>query len=121
MKLILVVGLGGFIGSILRYLVSHFFHQRASTSFPVGTFIVNLVGCFLIGLLFASFLKYKPSQEWQLFLITGLLGGFTTFSAFSQESFSMMNKGEYGMALSYILLSVFGGILLTSAGYFVGR
>ena len=82
MKIILAIGTGSFIGGILRYLLSQFIQTKFVSTFPFGTLGVNIIGCFLIGLVFGLADRGNLTQEWRLFLATGLIGGFTTFSAF---------------------------------------
>jgi fluoride exporter len=117
MKFLLVIGSGSFIGGISRYLLSQLIHTRYTTEFPIGTLGVNILGCFFIGLFFGLSEKLNFAHEWQLFLITGILGGFTTFSAFSNETFSLMRDGQMWIAISYILLSVVFGIVATFLGF----
>jgi CrcB protein len=117
MKLLLFIGTGSFIGGILRYLLSFFITSRSNSSFPFGTFAVNIIGCLLIGLVFAISEKISLAQEWRLFLATGILGGFTTFSAFSNESLTLLRDGQFLIAGLYISLSVFVGIAATLIGY----
>jgi fluoride exporter len=105
---ILLVGLGGGIGSILRYLCQRSWNQ----AFPYGTLLVNIAGCILIGLLWGMFGKQIDEQR-KLLLITGLCGGFTTFSAFSQEGIQMMMENRWLSFAVYILVSVTGGLLAT--------
>ena len=111
MKQALIVGLGGFIGSIGRYkLGGMILHHTASWRFPLSTFIVNVVGCFVIGAL-AALVEHRDifSADTRLFLFTGLLGGFTTFSAFGYEGIFLLRRGEIGVALAYAGLSVVCG------------
>ncbi|GAC1386253.1 MAG: fluoride efflux transporter CrcB [Ginsengibacter sp.] len=115
MKLIIAVGVGSFIGGILRYLISIFIQNKIT--FPYATFVVNIIGCFLIGMVFAAYAKNIVTDDWRLFLATGVLGGFTTFSAFSYESFSMMRSGLFVNAVLYISLSIIIGLLATFMGY----
>jgi fluoride exporter len=117
MKLLFVIGSGSFIGGVSRYLLSQLIHSKYTTHFPIGTLGVNILGCFVIGLVFGLSEKMNFAHEWQLFLITGILGGFTTFSAFSNETFSLIRDGQMWIALSYILLSVVVGILATFLGF----
>lgn len=119
MKLFIWVALGSGLGGVLRYAVSTLFLDKTKTEFPTGTFIVNLAGCLLIGILFGLFQKSKPDLGWQLFLTTGLLGGFTTFSAFSLESIQLWQTGHFKMVITYVVLSVIGGLLLTALGFWV--
>lgn len=115
-KELLVIGVGGALGSILRYgtgqLVSKYFQGK----FPLATASINLLGCFLIGLLIAYFLKHDNTQTWKLFLITGFCGGFTTFSTFAAENIALIQQQQYATALSYIGMSVFFGLLAVWAG-----
>lgn len=114
MKSILFVGLGGFAGSILRYLISKAVSNSTITAFPIGTFIVNIIGCFLIGLLYAISDKYGIlNQEWKLLLTVGLCGGFTTFSTFANESLLLLKSGNLLYFLLYTSLSVLIGIFAT--------
>ena len=116
MKLSLIVGLGSFIGGISRYLLSAFVQGKVSSNFPYGTLTVNLTGCFLIGCLFGMAERLQLNPEWRLLLITGVLGGFTTFSAFSLETHHLFKAGHLGMAFLYIISSIFLGISLTFLG-----
>ncbi len=116
MKTILLIGTGSFIGGISRYLLSQFVHAKSDFTFPLGTLIVNIAGCFLIGLLFGLIEKNNLGHEWRFFLITGLLGGFTTFSAFSHETISMYRNGELWYAALYVLGSIILGLAATIIG-----
>ncbi len=109
---LLVVGAGGALGSMLRYVI-----QRGlnSSGFPYGTIAVNIGGCFIAGLLAGALLKTLPQT--QLFLITGFCGGFTTFSAFSLESVQLMEKGELLSLAVYIGLSVAAALLAAFVGF----
>ncbi|MBC7758579.1 MAG: fluoride efflux transporter CrcB [Phormidesmis sp. FL-bin-119] len=116
MRIILFIGLGSFIGGISRYLISLYFHSKGFTAFPFGTLTINIVGCFLIGIIFGITDRSGLSNEWRLFLTTGILGGFTTFSAFSYESLALMRDGQSGAALLYVMCSVVFGLLATWGG-----
>ncbi len=114
---VLLVGIGGALGSMLRYLVQIFVSRQIPVHFPWGTLLVNLTGCFLIGLFYSLSLKHIAfNPEWRLFLITGICGGYTTFSAFSLETMLLMKEGSVFPALVYILTSVVMGVLATVAG-----
>ncbi len=117
MKLLLTIGTGSFIGGVLRYLLSQFLQTRLLSTFPFGTLSVNIIGCLVIGLVFGLSERGNLTQEWRLFLATGLCGGFTTFSAFSNETFGMLRDGQYFYAITYITLSVVFGLLATFSGY----
>lgn len=119
MKLVLLIGAGGFIGSSLRYLISLFVQNKVLTTFPFGTFAVNILGCFLIGAVYALSDRGNLGAEWRLFLATGILGGFTTFSSFSNETVSMLRDAQYGSALLYVGASVILGLLATFFGIFL--
>ncbi|HXH19500.1 MAG TPA: fluoride efflux transporter CrcB [Chitinophagales bacterium] len=116
MKLILAIGTGSFIGGILRYLLSQFIQTKFLSTFPFGTLGVNLLGCFAIGLVFGLSDRGNLTQDWRLFLATGLCGGFTTFSAFSNETFGLLRDGQHWYAIAYIAASVVLGILSTFIG-----
>ena len=121
MKIILLVGLGGFVGSILRYIISETIQARSVGSFPYGTLAVNVMGCLVIGVIFGMSSKTSYSPELKYFLATGLIGGFTTFSAFSYESFILFREGQIWNAAVYIALSIILGLLATMLGFQVYR
>ena len=115
---LLLVGIGGFIGAVTRYALGGWITQlTVQAKFPYGTFLVNLAGCFVIGLLAGVSVKYELfSQEAKLFLFTGLLGGFTTFSAFGLETVFLLRRGESLIAAAYVGASVVLGIALVWLG-----
>ncbi|MDD4641428.1 MAG: fluoride efflux transporter CrcB [Bacteroidales bacterium] len=111
LKSIMIVGLGGFIGTVLRFLVSRSFQFNYATVFPWGTLTVNILGSFLIGVFLGISEKgHFMSPEWRLFLTIGLCGGFTTFSSFSNEAFMLLQGKELLRLAYYSGLSVFLGI-----------
>lgn len=121
MQHICLVALGGALGSLARYKLSGLILQQATQlKFPLGTFTVNILGCLVIGGL-AGLAERSGSfsTEWRLFLFTGLLGGFTTFSAFGLETMMLVKQGEWVIALSYISLSIIVGLALLFAGYYL--
>ena len=121
-KNILLVGLGGAAGSILRFLCQKWITSITSLSFPLGTFLVNMTGCFLIGLFFSYGTKHEYfSYNMQLLLMTGLCGGFTTFSAFTLESMGLIKEDKTGLFLLYIGGSVILGLLATWFGIKIAR
>ena len=117
MKILLLIGSGSFIGGIIRYYLSQFIQIKTVATFPLGTLAVNIIGCFFIGLIVGLIDKESIGSEWRFFLITGLLGGFTTFSAFSMESVTLFRDGQILYAFTYIGLSVLVGLLATFAAY----
>jgi len=117
MKLLFLIGTGSFIGGVFRYLLSLLIQSKTTISFPLHTLIVNITGCFFIGIVFGIFDKGQLSHEWKLFLTTGILSGFTTFSAFSNETIILFREGHAGYALLYILASVLLGLLATYSAY----
>ena len=119
MRLLLLVGTGSFIGGVGRYLLSTFIQAKTPSGFPYGTLMVNLLGCLLIGVLFGLFERTEVTTETRLLLVTGVLGGFTTFSAFSGETFNLIRAGHFTIALTYVLISVVAGVILTFAGAWI--
>lgn len=117
MKLLLLIGSGSFIGGIIRYYLSQFIQIKTALTFPLGTLAVNIIGCFFIGLIVGLIDKESIGSEWRFFLITGLLGGFTTFSAFSMESVNLLREGQIVYAFTYIGLSILLGLFATFAAY----
>jgi CrcB protein len=118
----LLIGIGGMIGSILRYSVYLLMLRGSIFPLPWGTFAVNVTGSFLIGLIIGWTDKAGiGSQEWRLFLATGLCGGFTTFSALSLESVNMLKAGNLSWAFLYITGSVLFGIGATFLGLMFSR
>ena len=114
----LIIGLGGFIGTILRFLLSSSIEKSFATSFPIGTILVNLIGCFLIGLLSGYFTQKLGDQTQLFFFLTiGVLGGFTTFSAIAMDSQVFIENGEYLKMLTYISVQAILGIALCLIGY----
>jgi len=116
-KNFLLVGLGGGIGSIARYLCQRWFNENYPHPFPWGTFTVNLAGCFLIGIIYAASEKAAVlSPQTRLFLITGFCGGFTTFSTFAFENMNLLRGGDGIYFLIYTLTSVVLGIAAVFGG-----
>ncbi|MBX3739366.1 MAG: fluoride efflux transporter CrcB [Akkermansiaceae bacterium] len=119
MKQVLLVGLGGAIGSIARWMLGGaILHRLPNLKFPLGTFAVNILGCLLIGII-AGLAERRGvfSSDARLFLMTGLCGGFTTFSAFANENVFLLRRGESATALLYIGGSVIAGLLAVWAGF----
>jgi len=114
---IIIVGLGGFIGAVMRYLIG-LIPLKQSTVFPVKTMCINIIGSFIIGLVAAYSAKHSEcSESLQLFLKVGICGGFTTFSSFALETMNLLDKGNSFYALLYTCLSIILGV---SAVYLAG-
>ena len=121
LKTILAVGSGSFLGGAGRYLVS-LAMKDISKGFPWATLAVNLLGCFLIGLLWGVFGKNgEDGSNWALFLTVGFCGGFTTFSTFSKEAIIMLQTGHVWGFAAYVSMSVVVGVALVALGYFLVR
>ncbi len=117
LKYLLLVGSGGFVGSILRYLIQVFFQVKGGLSFPIGTLVVNILGCFIIGILYGLIEKGNVlSPEYRILLTIGFCGGFTTFSSFAFESLQLMKDSSIIYILLYIGLSVFLSIIFAFLG-----
>jgi len=116
MKLLFAIGAGSFIGGISRYLLALLIQGKFQTGFPLGTFSVNLLGCFLIGLVMGFTERSGLNENTRLFLVTGILGGFTTFSAFSYDAIHLLRENHYVSALLYIFGSVGSGLVATISG-----
>ena len=116
---IILVALGGAIGSVCRYKLSGLvLHQTLDWRFPLGTFLVNVIGCLVIGVLAGLILKFEMfSSQSRLFMITGIMGGFTTFSAFGLETFYLIREKEFLVASSYVLGSVIVGLFAVLIGF----
>lgn len=114
LKAFTLVGVGGAIGSIGRYLAAQYIQSRfVASGFPYGTLIVNISGCFLIGIIFGIASKADLLQEWRLLLVTGICGGYTTFSAFSYESITLLKNHNLVYFSVYVAASVILGLLAT--------
>lgn len=121
MKQVLLIGVAGFAGGVLRYLLSVFIQTKFSGHLPVGTLSVNIVGCLLAGFLMGLSDKLVVSTDLKLFLAVGFLGGFTTFSAFSVETISLFHDGRLLLAFLYILTSLILCLLSAYLGFIVSR
>ena len=123
MSQIILVGIGGFIGSVFRFLLSGFVHRLVPLSeFPFGTFAVNVVGCLLIGLLNGlAETRQVIGPELRLFLMIGILGGFTTFSTFGYETLSLIRGAEVFRAMGNVFLHVLFGLVAVWLGDMLGR
>ena len=122
LKTILIIFAGSGIGGVARYGMQTWVFRIYPFTFPLGTFIVNITGCFLIGLFYALSEKGNLlSPEWRLALTTGLCGGFTTFSTFAYENMSLLRTGDYLYFGLYVAGSVIFGITAVYGGIFTIR
>ena len=121
-KMMLIAGLGGFVGTCGRFLVGKWCAGLFHGPFPMGTFLINIIGCFLIGL-FLGFLEknHVMTAEENVLLITGVCGGFTTFSTFATDRWLLGNKGDWPLAALYLAASVILGVLLVWGGRAIVR
>lgn len=126
MKIVLIA-CGGALGSVLRYWLSTFAQRQselvtkrwAGHAIPLGTLAVNFVGCLFIGALAALFARHAvPHEQYRLALTVGVLGGFTTFSAFGLDTFVLLQRGHWGLALLNVLASCCGGLLAVALGFY---
>lgn len=114
MKILALVAIGGFCGAISRYALSNFIQSRHKNPFPYGTFVINLTGSFLLGILFG---KHTLQPEIFFLLGTGFMGAYTTFSTFEFESIELIRKEKIIVSIIYLVLSVVLGIILAYLGY----
>ncbi len=119
---LLIVGLGGFFGAIARYGLSSWVQRRYPTAFPIGTLAVNMLGCFLIGFL----MHLITTRTWitpqmRFLLVVGFLGSLTTFSTFGYETLTLLEKGDWRLAMGNMLLNMTLGLIAVFAGRVTGR
>ena len=118
MPRVLLIGLGGFVGTLVRYWLSGLVARRYGETFPYGTFAVNAIGCFLAGILFFfMYERFLASSTLRSVIFIGLLGGFTTFSSYSLQTFTLLRDGEVLLALLNVGLSNIAGLFLVWVGY----
>ncbi len=116
-KTLLIVGTGGFIGSVARYLTQLLVERILHSTFPWGTFVANVAGCFIVGLVYAlSERGGHMDPEWRIFLTVGFCGGFTTFSSFAYNNLTMLGENSFLHFFGNVFLSLLVGILAVYAG-----
>lgn len=116
------VGIGGFVGAIARYAVGLMVADKFTPIFPLATLIVNLLGSFLLTYItFFLFVKFTVSKKFKHALTTGALGSFTTFSALSVETITLIENDKIMLAIMYVVISAFGGLLMAYLGYLLQR
>ena len=121
MKQVLLVGVGGFAGSVLRYLAYLWIDKRFEGVFPLSTLFVNTLGSLILGLIVGLIIKSNISPELRLFLGVGICGSFTTFSTFAMENVSLLEQKDMVTAASYTLASIILGMVMAFAGYWIGK
>lgn len=118
---LLAVGIGGLIGSVGRYLASRSIDEKVTSLFPFGTLAVNIIGSLILGFLYGLTLKrIDLAEHWRLFIGTGICGGFTTFSAFALENFTLLHQKPV-VAVIYIASTLIIGLIAVALGVFLGR
>lgn len=117
----LAVGIGGFVGAIARYLLGTYIGSRYGMRFPYGTFVINMTGCFLIGLVLAVLARTTASTYWRYLIPIGFIGAYTTFSTFEYETLRAIQDGQMLTGLLNIGLSVIVGFIAVWAGDALGR
>jgi fluoride exporter len=121
-RTIFLIGAGGAVGSICRYLTSVLVAKYNTSTFPFATFTANLLGCLVIGILLGLFERqHLVNTDLKFLLITGFCGGYTTFSTFSSENLALLHTGNYVTALTYMLASVLTGVLAVWAGVMITK
>ncbi len=119
---IFIIGIGGFLGAISRYGVALWIGQRWGRTFPLGTFLINISGSFLIGLLMSLLTeRFMVNPQWRLLLIVGFLGAYTTFSTFEYETGALVKDGEWMIAMLNVMLSVIVGFVALKLGEVIAK
>ena len=117
----LIVGVGGFLGAVARYIVATYIGSRYGVRFPYGTFVINMSGCFLIGFIDTLLARTTASQYWRYFIPIGFIGAYTTFSTFEYETLRAVQDGQFTTGLLNVAFSVVVGFVAVWAGAAIGR
>ncbi len=121
MMRLLIIALGGALGAVLRYVISEIPYRYFSPTFPYGTLLVNLLGAFIIGMLFELSRRINIPSDWRVFVFIGIIGAFTTFSTFALETVNLVRDSEYIPALWNILITNFAGLFVVYLGFLSTR
>ena len=122
MQKLIYIGVAGLVGTLGRYWLSGVAARRYGETFPVGTLLVNVIGCFLAGLLFYLMQeRFLVGEPWRTVVLIGLLGGFTTFSSYGLQTFTLLRDGEFAFAALNIVLSNLAGLLMVWIGYSLAK
>ncbi|HEU0164184.1 MAG TPA: fluoride efflux transporter CrcB [Thermomicrobiales bacterium] len=116
------VGVGGFVGANLRYILGRIISDRWGSSFPYGTFVINVTGAFVIGILMVILTERTVADPlWRQLTVVGFLGGYTTFSSYTWEAVQLFDDGRWGPGLGYLIGSNLLGLLACAAGMIIAR
>jgi CrcB protein len=119
---IAIIGIGGALGAVARYGIGLWIGQRWGRSFPLGTFVINVSGSFLIGLLMTLLAeRFTVNPQWRLLLVVGFLGAYTTFSTFEYETGALLKDGEWTFAMLNVILSVVAGFIALKFGEMIAK
>jgi fluoride exporter len=119
---IVIIGIGGALGAVTRYGIALWVGQRWGRSFPLGTFVINVSGSFLIGLLMTLLAeRFTVNPQWRLLLVVGFLGAYTTFSTFEYETGALLKDGEWTYAMLNVILSVVAGFIALKFGEIIAK
>lgn len=118
MRSLIIIGVGGMLGSIARYMTGQFITRFYSTPLPIGTLFVNMLGAFLIGIVIGMGERFRWFDEpWHFFLAIGFCGSFTTYSTFAYENYALLKEGHFFPFIFYVTVSLIAGIILAWMGY----